>query len=308
MNSKNISVLYIVAAAMIWSTSYALTKMILPVVPAMMIGAIRFALATVILGAITANARKKLNLSSKEKNQIYLAGMVGVFIYFALENYGVLYATASDATLIVASYPILSLIAEWIFKKGDFNKIKLTGMIIAIAGVVLIVTSESTNVVINRSLGIVLLFLGGVAWTAYNMLASNTAKKSYSPLIIIYYQCLAGAIGFVLASVTEINSLKEVSLTEVSVLAYLAVFCSIIAFVLYNAGLKNVTSANAVNILNLVPVFGLFWAVVIAKETVTSIQLVGCMIVILGVYLSVYVGEARGVSKFTEAKLVKDNA
>lgn len=41
---------------------------------------------------------------------------------------------------------------------------------------------------------------------------------------------------------------------------FLAVFCSIIAFLLYNFALTTLPSRVAVNILNIVPVAGLLWA------------------------------------------------
>ncbi|MFF8022884.1 hypothetical protein ACFZDJ_17475 [Streptomyces sp. NPDC007896] len=46
-------------------------------------------------------------------------------------------------------------------------------------------------------------------------------------------------------------------------LVHLAVACSVGGFLLYNYGLLRVASSVAVNILNLVPVFGVIGAVVI---------------------------------------------
>ena len=68
---------------------------------------------------------------------------------------------------------------------------------------------------------------------------------------------------------------------------YLGVFCSTAAFLLYAYGLKNLTPGLAVNLLNLVPVFGLIFAVIFLREKVGFVQMLGGLIVIAGVTLSV---------------------
>jgi len=53
------------------------------------------------------------------------------------------------------------------------------------------------------------------------------------------------------------------------------VFCSIVAFLLYNFALTTLSSRVAVNILNIVPVAGLLWAVVLTGKTFSFVQLFG---------------------------------
>ena len=111
-SSKNLSVLFIVLAALIWSTSFALTKVLLLSVPPLTIGAIRFTIAALVLAGLTRTQNNWRRPSRKTVTSMSIAGFLGIFLYFTLENFGVQYATASDATLIVASYPIIALIAE----------------------------------------------------------------------------------------------------------------------------------------------------------------------------------------------------
>ena len=51
---------------------------------------------------------------------------------------------------------------------------------------------------------------------------------------------------------------------------YLAVFCSVGGYSLYNYGVARMASTQAVNILNLVPVFGVLTSWVVLHETVTA--------------------------------------
>jgi hypothetical protein len=63
------------------------------------------------------------------------------------------------------------------------------------------------------------------------------------------------------------------------------VACSIGGFLLYNYGLRRLPSSVAVNLLNLVPVFGVLSAVVIDGERVRLAQLVGGAVIVGGVAL-----------------------
>ncbi len=102
---------------------------------------------------------------------------------------------------------------------------------------------------------------------------------------LTYYQTLAGAAGFLLASLLEIRDWQLPDASASALLAYLAVACSVGGFLLYNYGLRRMTSSIAVNILNLVPVFGVLGAVVINGDTVHLAQVFGGVIIIAGVAL-----------------------
>jgi hypothetical protein len=68
-------------------------------------------------------------------------------------------------------------------------------------------------------------------------------------------------------------------------IVYLAVVCSIGGFLFYNYGLRGLSSSGATNILNIVPVFGVISAVVIAGERTQLTQIVGGLIVLVGVVI-----------------------
>ncbi|MFJ8660104.1 EamA family transporter [Streptomyces sp. NPDC093795] len=68
-------------------------------------------------------------------------------------------------------------------------------------------------------------------------------------------------------------------------LVYLAVGCSVGGFLLYNYGLRRMASSVAVDILNLVPVFGVIGAVVINGESIRLAQVTGGAIIVAGVAL-----------------------
>ncbi|WP_083874802.1 DMT family transporter [Nocardia paucivorans] len=286
-HSRLLAVTAVVAAALIWSTSFAVTKIALTGIPPMTIGAIRFGLAALILAAMVHTGRNRRLPTVRQRLFIGLAGLLGISAYFALENLGVDLATASDATLIVASYPIITLALESILGRTTLSIVRTTGMIISVGGVWLIVRDGADNDLGNRLWGDVLLILGGLVWAGYNLVAQRDTSGA-SPVVVTYYQTLAGASGFLAMSLFESNRWTWPSPADLGRMLFLAGFCSVAAFLLYNYGLQKLSPSVAVNLLNIVPVAGLIWAASLAGEPIGIQQIIGGSIVIIGVSVGQY--------------------
>ncbi|MFG2520649.1 DMT family transporter [Streptomyces sp. NPDC048527] len=275
----------VVAAALFWSSSYAVTKKVLDDVGPLSIGAIRFTLAAGIL-AIMVRARRKLAArpDARQRRMMYLSGLLGITAYFVLENIGVELSTASDASLIVATYPLMTMLLELVAFRTRMPLLRVAGVLLATVGAFLVVRNGAEVGGDDRWFGDVLLLLGGLVWAGYNVLGKY-AGRGQDAVNLTYYQTVAGAAGFLLASLLEVGDWRVPDASASALLAYLAVACSVGGFLLYNYGLRRMTSSVAVNILNLVPVFGVLGAVVINGETIRLAQVFGGVIIIAGVAL-----------------------
>jgi drug/metabolite transporter (DMT)-like permease len=185
--------------------------------------------------------------------------------------------------------------------------IKVSGMVLAVAGVSVIVGNGAAAPSPHRLAGDLLLISGGVMWTACNI-AVRRLGSIYSALTTTYYQTCAGAAGFLLLAPIEHSRWHLPPAHDVFLLVYLVLFCSILAFIFYNAGLRHLSSATAVNLLNLVPVSGLAFAVLLAGETVSITQILGGLIVIAGVILGLNEVQPRKAGgQDTEEHLQQDS-
>ncbi|WP_232840471.1 DMT family transporter [Streptomyces sp. Go-475] len=275
----------VMAAALFWSSSYAVTKQVLEDVGPLSIGAIRFTLAALLLGVMVRLSRHRpARPDPRQRRQLYLSGFLGITVYFILENVGVDLSTASDASLIVATYPLMTMLVELVVLRTRMPLPRVTGVLLATVGAFLVVRNGAEVGGSARWLGDILLLLGGLAWAGYNVLGKR-ASAGQDAVSVTYYQTLAGAAGFLLASLLEADDWRMPGATASSLLVYLAVACSVGGFLLYNYGLRRMASSVAVNILNLVPVFGVIGAVVINGESIRLAQVTGGLIIIAGVAL-----------------------
>ncbi|MFI6366727.1 DMT family transporter [Nocardia sp. NPDC050630] len=282
-STKVLAISSVVTAALLWSSSYAVTKQVLADVGPLTIGAIRFTLAAMLLGIMVRMRRNPAaRPDARQRRMIYLSGVLGITVYFVLENIGVELSTASDASLIVATYPLMTMLVELVVLRTRMPLLRVGGVLLAAAGAFLVVRNGAEVGGSARWFGDVLLLLGGLVWAGYNVLGKY-AGRDQDAVNLTYYQTMAGATGFLLASLLEIRDWRVPDTTAAALLAYLAVACSVGGFLLYNYGLRRMTSSVAVNILNLVPVFGVLGAVAINGETIRLGQILGGLIIIAGV-------------------------
>jgi drug/metabolite transporter (DMT)-like permease len=277
----------IIIAILIWSISFVVTKIALTTFPPFGLGLVRFGLAGFLIG-LYLMTRKKINKPPlRDLKKFALSGFLGITVYFSLENLGVKYSTTSDAALIVASYPAINLLFEALFLRAKFSIKSFIGVGLAVVGVYMLVSINQYSEAIDRLFGDVLLILAGIIWACYNFI-TRSVVSTYSMSTITFYQFIAGALGFLPLSLFEIKQWSIPTTESLAATIFLGVFCSLLAFYLYAYGLRNVPSSTAVMLMNLVPVIGVFFSVLILNEDLHFIQLIGGIIIIVGVMLGIY--------------------
>jgi drug/metabolite transporter (DMT)-like permease len=274
----------VVAAAFIWSTSYTATKAALADVPPLTLGAARFLLAAGVLWLAIRAQGIAVTPSRRDRVRLGVGGLLGITLYFAVENLGVDLATAADAALLVAAYPAITMLLESTLFGVPGSRTRMAGVAVAIAGVYLIVSGNFGAAGSERVIGDVLLIVSGVVWAFYNF-STRAMGREYSMLVVVYWQTLVGAVAFVPLALSEHGRWEVPGAGSVALVVYLAVLCSVAAFLLYGYGLRGMKSSSAVNLLNLVPVFGLAVSVAVLSESVRPVQLLGGAVVMVGVVL-----------------------
>ncbi|MDN4100369.1 DMT family transporter [Bacillus cereus] len=285
-NEKFLSMVAVVTAIFLWSTSFVATKIAYNSFTPLTLGAIRFLIATIILGTIMKTTKQDTKKPSlKDLGYISLSGLLGITIFYSMENIGVNLTTASNAALIVASYPAITVLFDFLFNRKGITLIKGLGIALAVIGVYQITYHSPNQGGSQQFFGSIILILAGVAFTFYTFTTSKSVAK-YSLITVSFYQTLAGTLAFIPLSIIERSSWKIPTIDSVIIVLYLGIFCSVIAFLLYNYGLRKISSGSAVALLNLVPVFGVIFSVLFLNEVIGIHHIFGGFIVIVGVFLS----------------------
>jgi len=218
-----------------------------------------------------------------------VGGILGYTLNHIFENVGLALSTASEISLMMGVFPVLSLIVEGLVYHRRFSRVELAGIAVSVLGVVLIIGPGTLlGAARGRHLaGDFLVVLSGICWAFYSLLVKNLAQSS-SPAKTAMFQMLFGSLVLLpLAAAFETPPARIPAATAWEV-AYLVVFCSVGGYSLYNYGVADMTSTQAVNILNLIPVFGVLTSWALLHETILPAQVVGGAIVLAGVVLSLH--------------------
>lgn len=303
----------VLGAVVIWSTSFVATKLALAEVPPMTLGATRSSLAAVVLGIVAAALGAVRVASAGDLGLFALGGLLGITLYFSVENIGVDLATASDAALVVASYPAITMLLEAGLYRRRLSARRIAGALLAVLGVNAVLgnaltASASQEWDSPRLLGCAVLLVSGLVWALYNFTTRDIVGR-YPMLTVIFWQTLFGALFFLPAAfmeqriVGEARWLPEDGAALLS-MVHLGVTCSVVAFLLYGVGLRGLDASATVSVMNLVPILGVTFAVVLLDEPFMLLQVFGGIVVIIGVTLGVWggPGKDRGRSEDTAAR------
>ncbi|MFL0168183.1 DMT family transporter [Candidatus Clostridium helianthi] len=271
-------------AVVLWSASFIATKLAYETFAPIQLAAVRTLFAVILfwfMRKITANNEQ---IQKEDRMRIALSGFLGITLYFAIENIGVSMTSSSNSALIVASFPAVTTLLEFFIYHSKPNIKKVLGIILAIIGVA-VLTQINVDGNSKSMLGNIILIGAGIVWAFYNFITRDLTNK-YSAMTLTYYQMLAGFIFFLPFVIIEGKTWRMPTMTSASALIYLSVGCSIVAFLLYNLGLRKLSASISVSLMNLVPVLGLIFSILILHESVSTVQILAGVIVIIGVILS----------------------
>ena len=284
-NPRTTHLLAAAIACLLWSGSLIASKLSYETLGPMSLGIIRFTLSTVVFFVLCLALGECSIPDLKSMAQIALTGILGTTLYFAAENYGVSMLPASTSSLIVGSFPAMTLVLECFIDKTQPQPLKTVGIVLAFLGVAVLALTESSEGGSDVLLGSLILMFGGLCWSLYNF-AMRLVMGRYTALTITTWQTLFGALGFIPFVLFEGLPTSLPSPTTWASLAYLVLGCTVVGFVLYNWGLEDLEPSTATSLSNLIPVFGLVLSALILGETMSTQQLVGGAIVVAGIVLS----------------------
>ncbi len=286
MKDKRIlSSIAMIATVIIWGLSFISIKVTLNVFPPMTLAVLRFLIAIILLMVILRIKEPGAKINKKDIPMMAMAGFVGVTLYYAFENHGVNLISASAASMIIATIPVFSLIAESFILKTKLTLSKIAGVIFSVVGVYFIVGGNIKELLASSNgLGYLMMLGAVLSWVIYNLITKPLFEK-YSQLTIIYYQMIFGTIFLIPFVFFEKTKWNLINTTVTLNVIYLAVFCSAIAYYLYAYALNNLSVTSTSLYLNLSPLVTAVGSYFILQESITKNQIIGGIFVIISVYI-----------------------
>ena len=125
-----------ILAILFWSSSFIATKIAYQSVSPLLLCLIRFAIASILMGAISLLKGNRQKIEKQDLKPVLLSAILGISVYYALENIALQKTSASDTSLIEAAFPALTALVGLTVYRERPSKRMLAGILISIAGIV----------------------------------------------------------------------------------------------------------------------------------------------------------------------------
>ena len=278
----------------IFGFSFLFSKLALQyTIPSMLI-AVRFTVAFIILNLIVLVGKQtgKINFSlkGKPKKDILLLALFQPVIYYAAENYGILYTSSAFAGAIIAVIPIAGIIFDVLIMKTKVTKKQIFCSVFSVAGVV--ITTVGSKDMTSSVKGIIILLIAVISGAIFYVFSKKSGKY-YNSLERTYVMFAVGSVFYIILALIQcMNKYDELIFTAFKQpvfwgsIMYLSVFSSVFAFLLLNFGSSYISVSKASLYANITTVISIVAGVVILGEVFTIQQIIGAVIIIINVYLS----------------------
>ncbi|MCM3764494.1 DMT family transporter [Neobacillus niacini] len=249
----------------------------------------RFGIAAVLMVLIIGIQKNvRWDIAKKYAGIYAVLGIIGVFGFNSLFFLGMKYTSPLNGALIMATNPLLTTILAYFIVKTPIARRQIIGIILALVGVILVLTQGSFEVLTSHSIsfGDCLILLGNLCWSLYGVLGKKYLSQS-SSMETTTYTMIIGAICLLVLSLflPSTQPLSEVTFTAWGAILFMAIFTSVLGYLWWNKGMETIGAANTSLFFNLVPVVTMMISI-ITGTSVTISQIAGTILVILGVLSS----------------------
>ncbi|MDH3580612.1 MAG: DMT family transporter [Hyphomicrobiales bacterium] len=276
----------LLALAAIWGSSFLFIKLSVETVPAASATAIRLAIAALVMSVVAFHARQSIPRDARIWGLILLAGLFGNAAPFTLISWGEEVIDSGLAAILMAVMPLTTvLLAHFLFADERATITKAIGVIFGIAGLVVLIGPQK------------LLQLGD---NTVRQLAVAAAAACYGinavvtrSLMGLPHRALAAAIltaSFVMlvpfALYVDRPWTVVPSALSLSSIVILAIAQTVIATFMMFAIIARQGASFFSQINFLVPLFGVFWGVVLLAEHPPGDAYIALALILIGIAIA----------------------
>lgn len=280
-----------VLAITLWGISYIWTDKLIGLgIPVFYFVFVRILLAGICLLLLNAATRQLQAIKKKDLPKFLLLALFEPFIYFLAESYGIkLTGSPTLSSMVIATIPIFSVAAGFVFFRERINWVNAIGIILAIGGICLVVMSHG-ELGPDFIWGIILLIVAVISEVGHASV-TKSLSSNYSSQVIVMYQFLIGSVYlfplFIFKGLDDFSP-AYLSFEVWKSIICLAVLCSSLAFSLWVNTIKHLGVAKSSIFTALIPVASALASWALGYEFLTMRQWGGVLISAVGVILSQY--------------------
>jgi len=277
-----------------WGMSFVWTKIVFTAYGPVTTITLRLIIATAILSLFIVATGKREKIQRSDLKYFILLSFLEPFCYFIGESFGLKVVSATLASVIIATIPVVTPVFAWFVLKERLSIINVLGLFLSFFGVVVIVVAPKFQLIASPA-GLLLLGFAVLSAVGYGLLVRKIANR-YSSLTIVNLQNFIGILFFLpVFFLTEFHDFISArpGVDVIQALLALAILCSAVAFVLMTIAIREIGISRFNVFTNIIPVCTALFAWMLLGEPLHARKMIGITIVIAGLFLSQLAGRKR---------------
>jgi drug/metabolite transporter (DMT)-like permease len=218
--------------------------------------------------------------------ELLIIGAMGA-VFFGVVQFmfssAMTFTTSGRAALTFMTTPFLTLALAAIFRTERPTRLKVAGVVIASAGVV-VALRQSSAAPPDAWIGDLIVLFGALITASYNVW-SNRWLRLHDPLVVVVAGVLpATLLLFIVAQAIGAPTVSpDLSTTGWLAVGFIGLFGAALSYMLWLWALRHTTPTLVAVSLPMNPLMALLWGAVFLSEPVTTSMMVGFGLVIVGI-------------------------
>lgn len=267
--------LSLLIVTIIWGSGFVATKNALDTSSPFFIMTLRFTLACILMGLIFFKQIIKVNI--KDLRAGFIIGFF-LFIAFAAQTIGLQYTTAGKQAFLTGTNVVMVPFIYWIISGKKPDMYNLISAFLCLLGISFLTLDGTLYINLGDTLTLIcaLFFACHIVFVGY-------FAETHDPIILTFLQFLVAAVFSLISMFVFENTPSSISKNAIIPIAYLAIFSTLIAFLIQNVAQKYTTATHTAIILSLEAVFGSLFSTILLGERFTYKMFVGCITIFIAI-------------------------
>jgi len=280
-------VLYALITIMVvlWSGNYVVAKIALREFPPLMLGGLRISLAGLLM--IPVYLWNGGNWSRSDVPMLLGMGILGVTLNQVFFILGMSRTTVAHSSIIIGTTPVLVLAIAGALGMERITLTKMGGMFLALAGVIILQGFHSNSQGGVTILGDFFTFLAALTFALFTVMGKRVSLR-HDAVTVNTFAYIGGALALLPVTVWQARavSFATVSPAAWAGVAYMALFPSVLCYLIYYYALKRISASRVSAFSYLQPLLAILMAVAILGERLTWPIAAGGAVIFAGVFLT----------------------
>ncbi|HEY8911269.1 MAG TPA: DMT family transporter [Desulfosporosinus sp.] len=271
---------------LVWGANYTVGKWGMVGFDPLTFNVVRFVGATPLLFLLLYTLEKNLRIQLKDCWELAMLGLIGITVYQTLFMASVKYATATNASLMLAISPVFTAIFAWLAGQERLGPKGRLGSALSLLGVVFVLLFGTNKLALGWDVirGDLIAILASSVWGLYPVLAKRMLRK-YSALKTMTYASLFGTLFFLVIGLNRVLALpwSEIPFLAWGSLLYSIALVTAFGLVVWYHAISRIGANRVMSHMYAVPVVAVITAAILLKEQIHLMQGVGAAVIYVGI-------------------------